>query len=298
MKINRNNFESYFIDYLDQKLTFTESRELYAFLLLNDDLREQLDDLEEIKLKAIPVEYPHKSILKKDELQECPDYYAIAMAENALTQSDVIFLNKHTEYQELTSVYKKLKLKTNPNIRFSKKSHLYRPVKAARLIRFSLIGAAIVCLFLGITHLIQPVTDCRNTYVQIPTSLIIPDAPDTELADLSILTATKNEIFPNKKKQTRIFTEYAENKTCRDELSIMQINTLPAIVKVPEVTLAYELISNYPAYFTFQSEIYLAESASIWKSSERNIFSDNIFNTMIQAGKLLAEKLKIKTDQE
>ena len=48
MNINHHNYESYFIDYIDGVLTLEEVNELDAFLLLNDELREQLELLSEI----------------------------------------------------------------------------------------------------------------------------------------------------------------------------------------------------------------------------------------------------------
>ena len=74
MNITRNNYESYFIDYLDGNLSPVKLRELNAFLLLNPDLAEQLEELPTNRLKVPEINYPNKSLLRKDQLHACPDY--------------------------------------------------------------------------------------------------------------------------------------------------------------------------------------------------------------------------------
>ena len=50
MKINRNNYEAYFLDYIEGTLGFAEKAELEAFLVINPDLKIELDNFETISL--------------------------------------------------------------------------------------------------------------------------------------------------------------------------------------------------------------------------------------------------------
>ena len=50
MNINRNNYEKYFIDYLEGTLSKDDIHDLRVFLLFNQDLAELLDDIAKIKL--------------------------------------------------------------------------------------------------------------------------------------------------------------------------------------------------------------------------------------------------------
>jgi len=68
MNINRNNYEKYFIDYLEGTLSKDDIHDLRVFLLFNQDLAELLDDIAKIKLTAPSVRYTRKENLKKDEL--------------------------------------------------------------------------------------------------------------------------------------------------------------------------------------------------------------------------------------
>lgn len=103
--------------------------ELKAFLLVNRDLEDQLQSVENCRL-PIPLEhFPDKESLKKDIVHECPDYYAIAAAENTLTENDrkTLKMRKDTAvFQALTQTYRKLKLRPDLSIQFEQKARLYR----------------------------------------------------------------------------------------------------------------------------------------------------------------------------
>ena len=66
MNINRNNYEKYFIDYLEGTLSKDDIHDLRVFLLFNQDLAELLDDIAKIKLTAPSVRYTRKENLKKE----------------------------------------------------------------------------------------------------------------------------------------------------------------------------------------------------------------------------------------
>jgi hypothetical protein len=65
MKINKENYSIYFIDYSDGKLDKFQLNELYAFLSIHPELREEFDSLS--ALKIIPSEklFPEKEKLKR-----------------------------------------------------------------------------------------------------------------------------------------------------------------------------------------------------------------------------------------
>ena len=128
MNINRNNYDKYFIDYLEGTLSKDDIHDLRVFLLFNQDLAELLDDIAKIKLTAPSVRYTRKENLKKDELHACKDYYAIAIAENSLSTQDISDIKHSSRKQEITKqaeVYRQLKLTPDTKIRYTRKSKLY-----------------------------------------------------------------------------------------------------------------------------------------------------------------------------
>ena len=69
MKISKNNYESFFIDYLDGNLSDSQIREIEAFLMNHDDLREEFEGLEKILLKPDNIKYDLLEFLIKQKRQ-------------------------------------------------------------------------------------------------------------------------------------------------------------------------------------------------------------------------------------
>jgi len=291
MKINRDNYESYLMDYLDGNLPFSEKQEVETFLLLNSDLRDLLEEWQEVTLPSPHLHYSHKALLKKDELHACTDYYAIAAAENALTETDKKFLQKYPEYQKESPFYSKLKLRADPEIHYSHKKKLYRPTLFWQWSARYAVVAAIAGLLLLLSPLFY-----QTYFVDTPSSetdrITLTSIPKIILNEEITLNQIQIalEIIPISLAPTAPAVE-------RKRVEPIQSARLPLITLAsspPAVTLTH----TRPNLSVLYPEIYLAESASIWKTSGRNFFSDNIFNSMITASKSLAEKLKNITKQE
>lgn len=293
MNINRDNYESHFIDYLDGRLTSKEAGELYAFLLLNDDLREELEDLEQIKLHPTNIKYTHHLSLKKDELHACPDYYGIATAEQCLTPQDIKFLKKHPDYQNTASIYRKMKLNPDPAIHFTHKKQLYRPKGyMTTLLRLSAV-AAILCLLLGIRYYMTSNNEMTEEN-HLATTLFFPAIPPVIVHDLLPVNPTATGESPKKTEKT-VVKIILKEKIRQADPGLMTIYSPPITpIALDQTSSDYSLITPIKRRVVIQAEIFLAETAATWKPSERNILSDNIFNSMISAGKTLADKIKSK----
>lgn len=99
--ISRENYEVWFIDYLDGKLGESSKQELNAFLEANPDLAEELKSFESLELKPEPVAFSPKSQLEKSEagLMEISDseYLLVKQMEEGLNDD---------EEQELAQILK------------------------------------------------------------------------------------------------------------------------------------------------------------------------------------------------
>lgn len=295
MNITRNNYESYFTDYLDGRLSPVKLRELNAFLLLNPDLAEQLEELPTNRLKAPEIKYPNKSLLRKDQLHACPDYYAIAATENSLTQTDIEYIKQHTDLENNKSLYQYLKFKPDYQIKYPYKSKLHRTILSIKSLKISTVAAAVI-LLLGFIHLESrqsvPHTPqiSKVFYYPIPAPIDIIPIPQKEKNRQNI-QATKQHPQIKPKKRVLLLKENSE------KIHLIHFPLAQLQASAPTVTLALpKNIQRQPNIA--QSEIYLAESACVWKSSEKHFLSDNIFSSVINAGKILAEKLKTKEKNE
>jgi hypothetical protein len=68
MKIEKNNYELFFLDYLDGKLSDSEIKQLEHFLLLNPDLRAELEGTEKAVLSPDEIVYENRDALYKQDL--------------------------------------------------------------------------------------------------------------------------------------------------------------------------------------------------------------------------------------
>jgi len=60
MKLNRENYGIFIIDYFDGNLSKTESEQLLLFLDANPDLKKEFRDLEKVSLSKPEVAFPDK----------------------------------------------------------------------------------------------------------------------------------------------------------------------------------------------------------------------------------------------
>ncbi len=134
MKINRNNYELFFIDYLDGKLSHSEELELMAFLTGNPDLDEELNLVRNIKIEPEKIFFVDKNSLKKASFPEISSekFYELCVGkiEKALSHDDEILL---AQYMELNpekvkdlQLFEKTILKADTTIKFSNKESLKR----------------------------------------------------------------------------------------------------------------------------------------------------------------------------
>lgn len=91
--INRNNYEPYFLDFLEGTISPQDKKKLMLFLDSNQDLREELYSFEPIKLQNENYVYPEKSSLKKQFLLNMDnsdnfDYLCIAQMEGDLSEKE------------------------------------------------------------------------------------------------------------------------------------------------------------------------------------------------------------------
>lgn len=299
MKITRDNYEIYFIDYLDGTLPPELIGELKAFLLVNRDLEEQLRGVANNRLPIPSETFSDKASLKKDSVHECPDYYAIATAENTLTANDRKVLGKRIDsevFQTLVQTYRNLKLRPDQNIRYGKKARLFRKSPVRLWIRTAGVAAGLLLLAsIGISLL----QTGRHKAADVPsysfillqpeeitlsdTLLPVPEQPDArQLAAKRPLRQTRADrpIKPRKKPDLpeELFSPVPTLTPVFAKVENNLPETHPELLVYPPVT----------------DEIFLTADARVWKQSGEGFLSDNIIGSAYFTGKNLAGKIKEK----
>jgi len=119
-KINRNNYEAYFLDFAEGNLSDEERKEVLDFIRSNPDLKEELEEFELIQLPAEDEDPGHWADLKKNysDSQELRDELYFNALEGDLSEKDEKSLSKLLEnkaYAEEYNLWKRLKL-TSSNL--------------------------------------------------------------------------------------------------------------------------------------------------------------------------------------
>lgn len=159
MEINRHNYETYFLDYLEGKLDLSDNSDFMNFLKENPDLADELNQFENITIHSNEIIYKEKNILKKflsntliindNNFEEL----CIAKLEGDLSENDNNHFNKFLEENSLKKQVFELYLKTilqpDKTIFFKEKSKLkINQIKRNYSLPFVISMAASVCLII------------------------------------------------------------------------------------------------------------------------------------------------------
>ena len=167
MKINRNNYEAFLIDFLDGTLDAVVVAELMLFLEANPDIREEFDGIEEVSLESQNIQFTEKDFLKKTEIKTIAgisennfEDYFIAHYENDLSEEKADnlknFLIANPQLKPEFELHKKLLISKDKSVAFPHKENLKR--KAAIPIWWisgTSIAAAVALLF-ALFNLMKP----------------------------------------------------------------------------------------------------------------------------------------------
>jgi hypothetical protein len=165
MKINANNYEAYFLDYIEGRLDELSITELKTFLSKNPQFNienEQFDYLLPEK-----IEFSNKSFLKKLEFQTCEvnhnnfEEFCIAWFEQLLSKEKAkelfVYLDSNPQYYKVFHLYEKTYLKA-PFIAWDKKI-LYRKKHSKVVYKSAAFWFSIAA---GIAILIMVSSEIRN----------------------------------------------------------------------------------------------------------------------------------------
>lgn len=177
MNINRNNYEVFFIDFYEEKLTAGQKRALALFLSENPDLKEEFENYETVTVPVSDISFPAKDRLKKPEViavegitEENYEEHFIAYYENDLGDKEQkslqSFLGANPQLQKEFGLHKALILPPDEII-YAGKSGLKKKA-AIGYYWYATAAAAVILLFLAFQFLTrQNTADERQEFMEI-----------------------------------------------------------------------------------------------------------------------------------
>ncbi len=152
MKINRNNYESYFVDYLEGNLDEKLVDDFIEFLQQNPDLKKELTLFNQISIAQNKEMFSLKNNLYKEKYDKEETFYrtAIEHLEGDISDNEKRdfseYLAKHPEKEKEVALFSLTKLLPDKSIVFTKKQKLYHYRIDKTFLLWSLRVAAVLAV--------------------------------------------------------------------------------------------------------------------------------------------------------
>ncbi len=257
MKITRNNYEAFFLDYYEKSLSPEQVAELMVFLEENKDLKEEFDDFEDVILLPSDdtITFNGKNTLKKKDVTPFGEIdgsnyeeYFIAALEGDLSEKEsadvVTFLGRNPqtklEYNAFRATFLKPKNIVYQDKELLKKRGLFVVYRSAVL--YSVSIAASILLFIGLYSILSQKTKPVREFSQISKlEIIAPDIADsktvipkiiqTEVSSVQVVASTDNNAG-SLQKETSIINPIAPKEILSVDIKKSDL----AYINIQEIT--------------------------------------------------------------
>lgn len=330
MKINRNNYEAFFIDYLEGILDEKLVDDFIEFLQQNPDLKEELSLFETVSIGQEEVIFNKKELLFKDKYDAENEFNqaAVASVEGEISASEKTefenYLITHPEKQKEADLFRLTKLQPDQSIIFSSKNKLYRRSAAKTILLWTTRAAAVIIFALTVYTFIDK---SSNKIIPENQVAVIENEPEKKInpTEIKEIPAKNNKIEDQKtiKKEpekpavknekpkaneTKIIRENSQGRLINDDLALARISEeIPAL---QSLTASLTTVSNpkmdlvpvniiVPDY----NEPVFEERLFVDMVKEKTGIEKLTFNKITKAGlslvaNLSKEKFNYETDSE
>ncbi len=158
MKIDRNNYEGFFIDYLEGNLDESMVNDFIEFIQKNPDMKEELSMFDSVLLEPEEMAFEKKDSLYKEkyDVEKVFNHAAVAKVEGDLPVMEEHdfedYLSRHPEKEKEVALFAKMKLRPDKNIVFQHKKTLYH-YSAGRTILLWTSRIAAVLIFAAAVYI-------------------------------------------------------------------------------------------------------------------------------------------------
>lgn len=296
MKINRNNYEAYFLDYVEGNLDAALINDFIDFLQQNPDLKKELELFETISLSPKDVSFNKKEKLYKEkyDAEKVFNRAAVANLENYISDNEKTdfenYILAHPEKKKDLALFEHTKLQADESIIYRGKKKLYKqPLQKVILFWTGRVAAVLILAFAVFTlvekNFTKPISEnqlakTENNFTN--NEVVVKDKKttvETEKKDpvKTKKTTTKPAIkkVAPKKKSNKSLREETRGRIEHEDLAIIRI---PVEVPNKLQTLSATLPNNRANYSL---------------APMKNTVPDNIQN--IYEERLLADIVKEKT---
>jgi len=326
MEINRNNYEIFFLDYLDGNLKKEDTDRFLDFVNQNPDLKEELEGIGNVKLPAEEISFDNKESLYKSEDQKADneDFMAVAYMEGDLSEPEKsLFLKQlksHPEKAGNLELMMKTRLHPDETIVFPAKKKLYRKSSAQQFVYWGIRAAAILLLVFAFRTVLdlsknretisRTETLARNNnQTAVQTEKAEPVKPEPQLETDNISEAVEAPELPEENKtekpvavNKRVAPVVTPKQTPLPATGQMQPLQLRSVQLLPEnrqqpalAGISTKTKNDESDYYTLDS--YFAEKVLHIKKSDKPENKSLLESGLDLAGNVSGKRISYKTEE-
>ncbi len=275
MKMDRNNYEAFFIDYLDGNLDESLVNDFIEFMQQNPDLKKELSLLDTEKLPSEEVVFSKKNKLYREKFDAEKEFNtaAVASLEGDLNKIEKLefenYISRHPEKQPDLALFSKTKLQADTSVKFRKKNKLYHYSTGRTILLWSGRVAAILIFAVAVyvfadrssSELMkenQVALTEKKLEVRPPASPPEQSAePENTAADKTVKKETTKRIVPEKS-----VSQPPKSEPVKENIQVQeQVPTVTPRVEAPEKigTITPSLKNSEPVQLLAQMNIPEAE---------------------------------------
>lgn len=211
MKLNRENYGIFIIDYFDGNLSEAEKEQLLLFLDANPDLKKEFKNLDKVTLSKPVISFPEKEKLKIPEIKPTQDIHKdnyesffVLFHDNELKAEEArelkTFLDKNPHLSKELELFGKIRLEKDEKVVFQGKAALKHRKPVTRQLAFVVAVAAMFLIYFGFKFL-QPEKN-KATEVKQHARILALEAVPTMTMSLPVISDGTLDLKPKQENVT------------------------------------------------------------------------------------------------
>ncbi len=303
--INKNNYEAFFLDYLEGNLSEAAQQALNNFLLQYPELRKELNDMQIIEMEESYASFSQKE-LKAIPFKNDFDNFCIAKLENDLTCEELKLFDDFLLADNIRTKtylqYEKTKLVPNKQVLYPYKSSLKK--RFTILFPYGQIAvAASIMLFIWVGIKFLQVPQIEN---QLATLNSLPQASFMPLKNDRTANTLAKSYYPKLKttQQPQTLESKINQQATPPQKQVIEVIELQIKSKIAEPLLAEATINDTIVINTNHNTTNTVTNSGLaniglgWKSSQKRD-PKSLFYAMAKSGvnklnNIVKSKIKIK----
>lgn len=299
--ITRENYEIYFMDYLDGTLPDECQEELKAFLLVNPDLRELLDGMSQVRLRPEQEVFGKKEGLKQHVSGKEIAYHAIAEMEGVITPEEKLWVRDNVEenvFAGEVETYRSTRVMPDSNCVFGKKEELRRrPAMIVLMKRYAGVAAVAVFAIVLVMYITREKDFSVDDLSRVTVKAELPSLPEAPGRVTKV-----EKVVPEPEEQPRIPTE-AEVVA---SIPVQRVEPVSSISSKGRIVVPVEILAPRPDEMLVSPYEGVEIRPEVQEPRERSFrliasdleSSDNVLSSIVNAGRSVVNQIRSRDKKD